>query len=74
MSITMCSVCDKPAHASDTDDLDRCRECIAAGKEARRAALVKARDLATKLRAHEDGRLRDCALQQMLEDDEYVPL
>ena len=64
-----CSVCKQPAHASETDDTDRCRACIAV---ARRVTLAKARELAKQLRAHEDGRLRDCALAQMLEDDEHT--
>jgi hypothetical protein len=32
-AITRCSVCDKPAHASETDDLDRCEACAAAAGE-----------------------------------------
>lgn len=28
LGITLCSVCREPAHASETDDLDRCEACI----------------------------------------------
>lgn len=27
LGITLCSVCEEPAHASETDDLDRCESC-----------------------------------------------
>jgi hypothetical protein len=38
--ITRCSVCDQPAHASETDDLDRCVACIALTMTHHRRALA----------------------------------
>lgn len=29
MSVTRCSICDEPAHASEMDDLDRHPACVA---------------------------------------------
>ncbi len=26
--LTFCSICNRPAHASETDDFDRCAECL----------------------------------------------
>ena len=40
MTVDRCSICKEPAHASETDDFDRCAKCRRKGKRAKKVRVV----------------------------------